>query len=436
MNLSSEYTSDSMMETTANNTTTQSSNERNVSCTEHIRCYCTELKSSNKYFSWNYCAEAFFFKVFLPFNDIISDFLVAEKLYRSKNELVSRWFTFYSYYFIACPGFMFLLGAINFLQNGYMTRCGCKGSLLPFLVLVCVLCLEGLFLPYANPKFLLPAAVFVSSIILFVGLIEVLFHGPYMRKLSILVTGYEGRFESAPQLLMHLVLLIAGEEYFYTSELDIYGLLTSLAMLGKDLAENILMNGQQDYTSKSFPDKIVSMAKIFPVILLTAIFRLGTLALAINHIFVLKTGLLLLVPLKLMLVLPPALTLLCLRSFSEQIKELTVVDCFLGIVGELSAFTTWGKLKHDGCRWIHLGFTLYFGVLFGSYCLWIVFNPPSIHADLYAIVFLCCGWMAFPLFISQIFFISLASADPDTTETGKTNENFSNKGIDFKMYLI
>ena len=95
------------METTAaptitNNTTTQSSNE-NLSYTELFKCYYTELKSSNKYFSWNYCAEAFFFRVFLPFNDIISDFLVAEKLYRNKNELVSRWFTFYSYYFIACP---------------------------------------------------------------------------------------------------------------------------------------------------------------------------------------------------------------------------------------------------------------------------------------------------------------------------------------------
>ena len=292
--------------------------------------------------------------------------------------------------------------------------------------------MEGFLLQHAHPKSLFPAAICVSTTILSIGLMDVVFHGPYMRKLSTLVTGYEGRFESAPELLMHLVLLIAGEEYFYTSGLDIYDLLTSLAMLGKDLAENILMNGQQDYTSKSFPGKIVSMARIFPVILLTAIFRLGTLALAIHHIFVLRTGLLL-VPLKLIIILPPALTILCVRTFSKQIPELSVVDCFLGIVGELSSFTIWGKLNHEGSRWLHFGFTLYFGLLYGSYCLWTVFNPPSQHADIYAIVFLCCGWVAFPLFISQIFVRgTVTSVDTDNNEQPDPRINVES----FKIFLI
>ena len=297
--------------------------------------------------------------------------------------------------------------------------------------------MEAFLLQHANPKCLLPPAVFVSSVILIVGLMDVFFHGPYMRKLSTLVTGYEGRFESAPQLLLHLVLLIAGQEYFYTSGLDIYGLITSIAMLGKDLAENILMNGQNNYPNKSFLGKILAMGKIFPAILLTAFFRLGTLALAIHHIFVLRTGLLL-VPLKLIIILPPAVTLLVAREFSQQIRELSVVDCFLGIVGELTAFTFWGKLKHEGRKWIHFGFTLYFGVFYGSYCLWTVFNPPSLHADLYAIVFLCCGWVAFPLFLGEIFFLgTVTSVSQDNGECTDMEVNQENsKKKDFKIFLI
>ena len=119
-----------------------------------------------------------------------------------------------------------------------------------------------------------------------------------MRKLSNIIATYEGRFEAAPQLLLHLILLMTGEEYFSRSGLDIYGLITSLAMLGKDLTENILVNGSQDYQSKPFTSKLMMMAKFLPVVLLTTIFRLGSLALVIHHIFILREGLLI-IPLKL-----------------------------------------------------------------------------------------------------------------------------------------
>ena len=224
-----------------------------------------------------------------------------------------------------------------------------------------------------------------------------------MKKISFLVAGYEGRYESAPQIIMHLVLLISGEQYFSTSGLNTYGLITSLAMLGKDLAENILTNGQNhSFLGLSFISKIVLMRRIIPVIILTAIFRLGTLALAIHHIFVLDCGLLL-VPLKLIIIVPPVIGILFVQKCSSQ-THLSVTECFVGIVGELSAFHSWSGLNTELRRSIQLGLNMFFGILYGTYCVWTVFNPPSLNADNFAILFLCCGWVAFPLYLSHIYF--------------------------------
>ena len=115
-----------------------------------------------------------------------------------------------------------------------------------------------------------------------------------------------------------------------------------------------------------------------------------------------KVGLLM-VPLKLVIILLPALGIMCCKKLSKKIPELTFMDACLGTLGELSAFIIWGKLGWDRSRWVNFWFTLYFGFLYGSYCTWTVFNPPHPDADLYAIFFLCCGWVAFPLFLSQIF---------------------------------
>ena len=303
-----------------------------------------------------------------------------------------------------------------------------KSVIVSFVLMVCVLCLEVVFIQHAHEKILFPAAILVSTCILILGTMEIVFHGQIMRKLSNLSASYEGRFEAAPQLLLHVILLMTQdgddvvdadqnvEQYF--EYLDIYGLLTSLAMFGKDFTENILLNGTQDYQHKPFTSKLMIMRKFLPIVLLTTIFHLSSLALAIHHIFILQTGSLI-VALKLILLLPPALTIMYFSKLTNKIPELTVVDSFLGIVGELSSFIICGKLGWDRSRWINLWFTLYFGFLYG--CVWTVFNPPHKNADLYATFFWCCGWFAFPLFISQIFI----GSSSDQTETQENRDTFN-----------
>ena len=52
----------------------------------------------------------------------------------------------------------------------------------------------------------------IIMIIIIVGIMDVFFHGPCMKKLSSMITCYEARFEPAPQLIMHLVLLITDQD--------------------------------------------------------------------------------------------------------------------------------------------------------------------------------------------------------------------------------
>ena len=142
-------------------------------------------------------------------------------------------------------------------------------------------CLEVFLIMYSDAQLLFPMAMLVASVSITIGIMAIFFHGPCMKKLSSLVDRYEGRHESAPQFAMHLALLISGDQYFVTSGLNLYGLFTSLAMLGKDLAKN---GPNQLFLKLSFICKVILMKRIIPVIILMAIFRLGTLTLAI-HIY-------------------------------------------------------------------------------------------------------------------------------------------------------
>ena len=164
--------------------------------------------------------------------------------------------------------------------------------------------------------------------------------------------------------------------------------------------------------------KIMAMTKLFPAILLTAVFRLGTIALFINHVFILDIGLLL-IPLKLTFMVPPAMAILCVRQIFPGIIELSVVECFIGILGEVSGYTIWGKEKRS--RWIQFGLNIYFCILYGVYCVWTVFNPPTPHADTFAMIFLICGWIAFPLYVSKIFINNNISSNQQDETSDQEN---------------
>ena len=243
-----------------------------------------EVRDFRKNFSWNICIEAMVLRLFLPLNDIVSDFLIAKKSNNTiKDKSINSWVTFFSYYFIACPGIMFLLSNLHMssVRLGNIQSNCFKIFLLPFILIVLILSLEIIFLQdvglenptiLQHPHILFPIAVFVSSTILIVGAMHVVLHGSFMQNLSNTAARYEGQFESAPQLTLHMVLLMAGEKYSSRSGLDIYSLLTSLVMLAKDLTENII-NVLVDYNPNGLVSKLALMGKFLPVVLMTIIIR-------------------------------------------------------------------------------------------------------------------------------------------------------------------
>ena len=377
-----------------------------------------ELRNFKHFFNINDCAEGLLFKAILPVNDIFSDFLVAEKIYNTdypnvidKTVKINELTSMFIYFFIACPGFMILIYNIGFFTDRFC-RTRCQGIALPVLISLCTI--APVLLPfYGDATIIFNVAVFASTCFQLVNFMDIFFHGPYMKKISSMMMDYEGRFESAPQLFIQLVILFSGSQFFETTAIDIYSICTSVVMLSKDIAESILINCKKyPFNKMSFLRKISAMTKIIPVIILTTIFRLGTISLAILNIFVFNKFFYL-IPLQLTIVLPPALTIICLKSFSSTIKTLSVSECFLGIMGEMSSFTIWGKLKLHGSRWIQLGFMIYFGIIYSGFCLWTVFNPCKVNADKYALAFFCCGWMAFPLYISQVFYLDEDECDID-----------------------
>ena len=98
--------------------------------------------------------------------------------------------------------------------------------------------------------------------------------------------------------------------------------------------------------------------------------------------------------------------ILCVKQNYLDRVRLTVVGCLIGILSEVSGYTDWGKENFSQSRWIQFGMNLYFCTIYGVYCVWTVFNPPTQNAENFAITFILCGWLSFPLYMSQVFFIN------------------------------
>ena len=49
---------------------------------------------------------------------------------------------------------------------------------------------------------------------------------------------------------------------------------------------------------------------------------------------------------------------------------------------------------------------LNFCMIYGIYCVWTLFNPPTQNTENFAITFLLCGWISFPLYVNQVYYIN------------------------------
>ena len=203
---------------------------------------------------------------------MISDFVIAQQMYESENTLVKQVFSSLSYFFIALPGIMILYRQIISVPRFKGKKIEAFLGFLVYLTLFIVTKLP--------PRSFLPFSYLVSALILSVGILDTFCHGPQINKLSAVINGYEGLYESVPQMVIQLILLFAGEVEWDTT--SIYSVCSSFLMLGKDLAEEIILKSHISQ-SLSFLTKIVEMVKVIPVIVLISFFIISSIALVYSH---------------------------------------------------------------------------------------------------------------------------------------------------------
>ena len=136
----------------------------------------------------------------------------------------------------------------------------------------------------------------------------------------------------------------------------------------------------------------------------------------------------------LLLFLVPVVVLWLLQQRMEVLKPLTTMDIVQGVVGEMATIPVWEKLPTKESRRLNLGMAIYYLLLWSFLLLVAIFsnvtpwtyqgdflegnernsslsvpnpnlNTPCPPCTQFAIFCLLCGWLSFPLFLYQIFYV-------------------------------
>ena len=255
------------------------------------------------------------------------------------------------------------------------------------------------------------------------------FHSsPEMKKFSVAVSVAEGGFESTFQLLLVLFIWLTGGTLHLTT------ILSSLMMIGKSGAEKLLIFGHENkLRDKSFIAALLNIAEYAPVCAITAIFRLGSVAIIIayqphmlqplNPVFALGLAMIFVHTLStgivFLIILWKSWSNGLLKQGAEtKLRTLRVEDISYGVTGELSlsTITRWGCLGRKTSRRIQLGIAVFLLLLYTGFLTWILchlyYNPSNPVIDiwiqspikLFIYGVISCGLVSFSLFLYQIFY--------------------------------
>ena len=325
---------------------------------------------------------------------------------------VRKWVALYSYSAIILPGVLLTFSSVHFYLRAvcgstWTTNIAITFLFLALLLLCSLLVSLDTFRPATfEPKLLLPIAVCVSSILLSIKLLAVIVHGPTITMLSLNISAYESRYECLHQIIICLAMLMSGR--ISLGPRVLYSLVTSFVLLSRDVAEQLLTFGQTNLLAGlSVPRKILAMGRLLPSITMTAIFRIGSMAMIYNSILN-DEQLVHPVVWFASLNIPPLIFILILKRFIVSLKPLSLFDILSGILEESSSFTVWGEIGREGSRIPQLIMVVHFLTIFGSYLVYKVLTAdPSKDLNLYAVLLLSAGLLSVVLFLRDIFYMSV-----------------------------
>ena len=233
-------------------------------------------------------------------------------------------------------------------------------------------------------------------------------HGPEMKKLVVRITSFECQFKSTLQLWL-LVWIFQGSGQ-YKGPIWLSSALSSILLIGKSGAESFLTNSEQiDFDKVPFKKKLCWLVWFAPVYILSALFRIVTLALITDRDLVFPW-------LALALGLPVIVLLMLKLARLESLEDLTPGYILLSILGELTSITLWGgKTREAGksfclamASFILLLNTIFLAIIYSDPLEGVVYEQPETLnlAEFWkaeAIFCLGCGWLTFPLVVMQIW---------------------------------
>ena len=346
-----------------------------------------------------------------------------------------------TYFFVSLAGILFLLDSLKklicrWISENLKPRQSIEAAIYGLSFLFLAASLAGSFflivmIPIWKETFPWPG--FILAILTTIGMLGVkaiaLFvHGQEMRRLAVKVTCMESQHESALQLLLLFWIGIYG----HPSTSSIFAIVSSILVIGKAGAEAFLTFGKENKLEEtgSLLRKLSLLVTYSPVFMLTAVFRIGTLALLPvwgggawgDGKRGALTGLE-----PLILVLAAALTLplatLHILRCRGRMEDMESGSLLQGTISELATISLWGGRGRDGSKKISLAFATFLFLLFSFVLMRIIMFPGERGlggpAEEYlgkqwlagqekrvvgaAGVFLSCGCLSLPLHIGQLY---------------------------------
>ena len=250
-------------------------------------------------------------------------------------------------------------GVMSFLFNLFM------------ILSVVSVCLLGLIWPKLQlpPTFAFGIAIACTIPLLGTKFLALFAQGPEMKKLVVRTTCSECQFESALQLW--LLVWIFQSTGKYNGPIWFTSALSSILLIGKAGAESSLTFSEQiNFHKVPAKKKLVLLAWFAPVYILSALFRIISLALIID-----RRTLLLYPWLAFALGLPLIVLLMLKMTGWQSLEDLTPGHILLGVLGELTSITLWGERTREASRKLCLVMASYI-LLLNTVFLSVIYSDP------------------------------------------------------------
>ena len=304
---------------------------------------------------------------------------------------------------------------------------------------------------YIIDNFVFGLAIVSAIPLLGVKCVALFAHGPEMKKLVVRTTSSECQFESALQLW--LLVWIFQSNGNYKDPFWLLSAASSILMIGKSGAESSLTFSDEQirFDEKPLLEKLGLLLKYAPVFVLSALFRIVTLALIWDRDLIFPwMALVLGLPIIALLLSKLVRWRWSLEGlWWGSLEDLKPGHIILGVLAELTTITLWGEKTREASKDFCLAMASFI-LLLNTVFLTLIYNDPlkglgswyqnstlnetisteyepeliSAVVDLglaafwqWEVIFcLCCGWIAFPL-----VFVMLRPKTVNKSETTETS---------------